>query len=197
MADVKIRLAQAGDAEAVAAIYREHVTDEAITPEIEPPTGHEMACRICDCGEFYPFLVCEVDGKVVAYAYACRHLEGDVFNWGANAATYVSKQVGGRGIGCALLDAMEETLRAMGVVNLYSVVIYNAKIEYFHLARGFSEVGRLREAAYKGGRWRDLAYFEKSLALHERSPQAVRPVQDVGVEKLAQIFEQARKRIKL
>jgi len=197
MASIQIRLAKETDADAIAAIYGEHVMDTAITTEVEPPTGHEMACRICTCKEFYPFLVCELDGEVVAYAYACRHLEGAVFDWGATASAYVSKGAGGHGIGPALLDALEEILRAMGVVNLYSVVIFNARSQYFHQARGFSEVGRLREAAYKGGKWRDLAYYEKSLALHEENPQAVRAVQEIEAAKLEKIFQQASRGIRL
>lgn len=191
MANIQIRLARETDAEAIAAIYSEHVVDTEAVLEVEPPTGHEMACKICDCGAFYPFLVCEIDGEVAAYAYACRHLEGAVFDWGATAATYVSKQMLGRGIGCALLDALEEALRAMGVVNLYSVVTYSAKSQYFHQARGYSEVGRLREAAYKGERWRDIAYYEKSLALHERNPQAVRSVHAIEAAELEKIFQKA------
>jgi len=197
MANIQIRLAKEVDSEAIAAVYGEHVTDTAIATEAKPPTGHEMACRICACAEFYPFLVCELDGKVVAYAYACRHLEGAVFDWGATASAYVSKRASGHGIGAALLDALEEILRAMGVINLYSVVIFSTRYQYFHQARGFSEVGRLREAAYKGGKWRDLAYYEKSLALHEGNPQAVRPIQEIEVEKLEKIFRQASRGIRI
>jgi len=197
MARIQIRLARETDSEAIAAIYGEHATDTAIATEIKPPTGHEMACRICTCGEFYPFLVCELDGEVAAYAYACRHLEGTVFDWGATASAYVSKKAAGHGIGRALLDALEEILRAMGVINLYSVVIFSTRNQYFHQARGFSEVGRLREAAYKGGQWRDLAYYEKSLALHEEDPQAVRSVHEIEGEKLEKIFGQASRGIRL
>jgi len=196
MANIQIRLATEADAEAIAAIYGEHVIEGESALEVEPPTGHEMACKICECREFYPFLVCEIAGEVAGYAYACRHLEGEAFAWGASAATYVSKEMLGRGIGCALLDALEETLRLMGVVNLYSVVTHSTKSQYFHQARGFSEVGRLREAAYKAGQWRDIAYYEKSLALHEESPQAVRPVGEVDARRLEKVFEKAGRRIK-
>jgi len=197
MAKIQIRLAKEADSEAIAAIHSEHIADTAIATEVKPPTGHEMACRICTCGEFYPFLVCEIDDKVIAYAHACRHLEGAIFDWGATATAYVSKSAAGHGIGRALLDALEEILRAMGVVNLYSVVIFSTRNQYFHQARGFSEVGRLREAAYKGGKWRDLAYYEKSLALHEENPEAPRAVHEIAAEKLEKIFQQVSRGIKL
>jgi len=197
MADIIIRPAKETDGEAIAGIYREYVINTAATLEIEPPTGHEMACRICNCAEFYPFLVCEVGDEVIAYAYACRQFEGAAFDWNASVSTYVSKPMSGKGIGRALLDALEEILRAMGIVNLYSLITYHAKSEYFHLARGFEEAGRMREAAFKQGRWRDLVQYEKILALHERSPQAPRPAREVEEAKIGKICQQAKRQIRL
>jgi len=197
MSNHKIRLARAEDAKQVAEIYQEYVENPAATLDLNPPTTEEMACRICTCGQFYPFLVCEVDGAVVAYAYAFRRFEEQAFDWGAFVSTYVSKSVGGRGIGRTLLDTLEEIMRAMGLVNMYSMVALSEKSKYFHLARGFSEVGRLREAAYKQGKWRDLAYYEKNLALHDQDPAQVKSVQALDEDMLEKIFQNAEKLINL
>jgi len=197
MANVQIRLAKPEDAASVARIYEEYMTHTTAALEIEPPTSQDIEQKICTCLKFYPFLVCEVDGEIVAYAYAFRRFEEQSFDWSVFISTYVTQSVGSKGIGRAMLAALEDTLREMGVVNLYALAIRNQKSEYFHMARGFAEAGRLREATYKDGRWRDLVYYGKSLALHETAPAPIRSVQTIATEDLEQIFTRARRGIKL
>ena len=197
MSTIILRMARPEDAAVVAEIYRDYVENTTASLELKPPTAAEMETRILTCGKIYPFLICELDGRVVGYAFASRHFEQSAFDWSASISTFVAKSVGSKGIGRALLDALEGLLRAMGVINLYSLVTYNERSEYFHLARGFSGVGRLREAAYKHGQWRDLAYYEKALALHEHPPKAVRPVLELDKAEVEGILNRAKKMIKL
>jgi len=197
MEKVQIRPAKAADCRAVAAIYHDYVVNTVASLELDPPTCDEMACRICACGEFYPFLVCEVEGKVAAYTHAGRHLEQPAFDWNATVSTYVEQTMSGKGIGRALLDALEGVLRVMGVINLYSAVTFHARSQYFHIANGFTEAGRFREVVYKQGMWRDLAYYEKSLALHDKTPAPVRSVKEIEAAQLQEICDRAAKRIRI
>jgi len=197
MATAKIRQARPQDAAQVAEICADYVENTASSLDTMPPTIGQMEARIRAAETMYPFLVCELDGRVVAYACAFRRFEEQSLDWSVFLSTFVTSDVGSRGIGRALLEALEEILRAMGVVNLYSLAAYNAQSEYFHQARGFTEAGRLREAIYKEGKWRDLAYYQKSLALHDTNPAPVRPIGDLDKAELEKVFRRAERGIRV
>ena len=68
-----LRPARPDDAAAIAAIYAHHVAHGTATFDTEAPTPADMAAsieRITGAG--CPFLVAEVDGAVIGYAYASR-----------------------------------------------------------------------------------------------------------------------------
>jgi len=195
MSTIDVRLARPEDAAEVAAVYADYVQNTTSALDLAPPTVEQIEGRICACGTTLPFLVALVDGKVVGYAYAFRRFEEQSFDWSVFISTYAT--IVGKGISRALLEALEETLRAMGIVNIYSIAVHNEKTQFFHLARGFTEAGRLREAIHKQGRWRDLAYYQKSLALHEDNPAPVKPVGELDAVTLEQIFTRAKRAIRL
>jgi len=196
MENLQIRLVRVEDAAQVVEIYADYVENTTASLEAAPPTFEQMEDRIRNSAAQYPFLVCELDGQVVAYAYVFRRFEEQSFDWSVFLSTFVASSVGSRGIGRALLDALEEILRIMGIVNIYSLAASNSRSEYFHLARGFTEAGRLREAIYKGGKWRDLAYYQKSIALHEKDPAPVRPLGALDEAELERIFRRAERGIR-
>jgi phosphinothricin acetyltransferase len=68
-----IRLATEGDAPQIAAIYAPVVCDTIISFETEPPSLEEIAQRVRNTLERYPWLVCERDGQVLGYTYAGAH----------------------------------------------------------------------------------------------------------------------------
>ncbi|MCL2567890.1 MAG: N-acetyltransferase family protein [Oscillospiraceae bacterium] len=195
MSTVQIRLARPEDAAGVAAVYAEYVENTTSALDTTPPTVEQMEARIRTSGATYPFLVCVADGKIVGYAYAFRRFEEQSFDWSVFISTYAT--IGGKGISRALLEALEEALRAMGIVNIYSIAVHNEKTQFFHLARAFTEAGRLREAIYKQDRWRDLAYYQKSLALHDTNPAPVKPIGELDEAVLAQICTRAQRAIRL
>ena len=60
-----IRPVQLSDATAIRAIYQPYVTETAITFEVDVPTVQEFESRITKTLTQFPYLVAEVDGKVV------------------------------------------------------------------------------------------------------------------------------------
>ena len=68
-----IRPVQLSDAAAIRAIYQPYVTETAITFEVDVPTVQEFESRITKTLTQFPYLVAEVDGKVVGYAYASTY----------------------------------------------------------------------------------------------------------------------------
>ena len=109
-----IRPVQLSDAAAIRAIYQPYVTETAITFEVDVPTVQEFESRITKTLTQFPYLVAEVDGKVVGYAYASTYYARAAYDWTTELSIYVAKEARGQGIGSALYTALEEELQARG-----------------------------------------------------------------------------------
>lgn len=166
-----IRSATTADAEALAAIYAPYVHDTAITFELDPPTATEFARRIEATLEHYPYLVAELDGAIVGYAYAGTFKAREAYAISAELSVYVDGSKRGKGVGKVLYNALERELSAMGVTNLYACIAYpRIEDEYltfasvrFHERMGFEIVGRFHGCARKFNRLYDMVWMEKIL----------------------------------
>ena len=156
-----IRFATPADAEALVAIYAPYILKTAITYEYEVPTIAEFARRIETYSAKYPYLVAELDGTPVGYAYACPLGSRPAFDWAVETAIYIREDCKGLGIGKALYEKLESILKAMGIRTMTAAVasvehedpyLTNASIA-FHLSMGFTPVGRftMRGASSGGG----------------------------------------------
>ena len=167
----RIRLAQALDAEAIAAIYRPYVDDTVISFETLTPDRQEMARRIIDTQPSYPWLVCEFDDRVTGYAYATRHRVRDAYRWSVDASVYIDQSYHRRGIGLALYTSLFGILAAQGFVNAYAgVTLPNPASVALHEAVGFTKVGVYQRVGYKFGAWHDVGWWQLTLKPHDKSP---------------------------
>ena len=91
-----IRQARPEDAAVLAGIYAPYVRDTAITFEYDPPDAAEFARRIRKTQEQFPYLVCEVDGKPQAYAYASHFHERAAFQLSLIHISSFSLKLGGK-----------------------------------------------------------------------------------------------------
>src|SRR5262245_6666037 len=113
--ETRIRLAAAGDAAEVAAIYRPYVTDAVTSFELEPPDVAEMGRRLEAVLAVAPWLVCEgAGGALRGYAYASRHRERAAYRWSVDVAVYVRVGHHRRGVGRALYRTLLSLLRLQG-----------------------------------------------------------------------------------
>ena len=77
-----IRAATRNDAPAVTAIYTHHVLHGTATFDTEPPPPSVMAEKITEMtGKGWPFLVAELDGRVVGYAYAAQFRDREAYRF--------------------------------------------------------------------------------------------------------------------
>ena len=67
---MEIRLATAGDAEAILAIYAPYVRNTSITFEYDVPEIGNFRSRIEQTLKYYPFLTAAEEGKIIGYSYA-------------------------------------------------------------------------------------------------------------------------------
>lgn len=138
--------------------------------------------------EKYPYLVAEMDGYVVGYAYAGRFVGRAAYDWSVETTIYLDRGMRGRGIGRRLYGALEEALKDMGVLNLNACIAYPEKEdEYltrssaeFHARLGYRQVGELRLCGYKFGRWYNMIWMEKLIGEHTSEPAAVAPYSAAG-----------------
>ena len=189
---ITLRFAVPADAEALVAIYAPYIRKTAITYEYEIPSVEEFARRIETYSAKYPYLVAELDGIPVGYAYACPLGSRPAFDWSVETAIYIREDCKGMGIGKSLYEKLEAILKAMGIRTMTAAVasveredpyLTNASIA-FHLRMGFTPVGTFHHAGCKFGRWYDLTWLEKAIGTYESNPPHPKTIGEVMGESL-------------
>lgn len=171
---MKIRSADATDADSVLEIYSHYVEETAITFECETPTLDEFAGRMTTTLQRYPYVVVEDGGRVEGYAYAGPLKERAAYDRSCEVSIYLARESRGRGYGRALYDELEKRLRDMGVLNLYACIAspieedeyLTNNSEQFHAHLGFVKVGEFHKCGLKFGRWYDVVWMEKIIGEH-------------------------------
>jgi phosphinothricin acetyltransferase len=159
------------DAAACAAIYAPHVEDSPISFEERAPGAAEMAERIERYSASHAWLVAELDGEVVGYAYACAHRERPAYRWAVDVSVYVAEGRQGRGVGAALYRALFERLRERGFrVAFAGVTLPNPASVALHESLGFAPIGVARGIGWKQGAWRDVGWWQLHLAPEAEDP---------------------------
>lgn len=167
--NINIRDVRESDIERLVEIYSYYVEETAVSFEYKTPTVEEFKRRIDRIQQKFPYLVCELDGKIVGYVYASAYSGREAYNWTVTMSIYLDKECRRMGIGSALYEAIEERLRAKGIVNTLAAVAYiEEEDEYltkdsvkFHLQSGYEQVAHMKNVGKKFDRWYDLLWFQK------------------------------------
>lgn len=179
-----IRLAEARDGDALAAIYRPAVTEAAISFELDPPDGAEMARRVERITARTPWLVCvsgDTGGEVLGYAYASPHRDRAAYQWSVEVSAYVRSDMHRSGIARALYTSLFAILTHQGFRNAYAgITLPNAPSVGFHASMGFTPVGVYRGVGYKRGAWHDVAWLERPLAARVGEPAPPTPLPGIA-----------------
>ncbi len=171
----EIRIANADDGAAVAAVYRPYVEDSAISFETDPPDAVEMTKRIETTLQRYPWLVCLDGADVVGYAYASEHKTRAAYRWAADVSVYLRHDVHRRGLGRGLYTALFRLLVAQNLVNAYAgITLPNPKSVGLHEALGFRRVGVYERVGFKSGSWRDVGWWQLALQPWPSTPDEPR-----------------------
>ena len=159
-----IRPVQLSDAAVIRAIYQPYVTETAITFEVDVPTVQEFESHITKTLTQFPYLVAEVDGKVVGYAYASTYYARAAYDWTTELSIYVSKEARGHGIGSDLYTALEEELQARGYLRfLACIAVPNEASISMHEKRGYVQVAHFPKIGYKFNKWHDIVWMQKTI----------------------------------
>ena len=145
-------------------IYSPYIKNTVITFETEIPTIEEFTARIESIKNNYPYLVCEMNGKVVGYAYASKHGERSAYKYSIDVSIYVDMNYQHNGIGKALYSHLFESLKSYDFYTAYAcITLPNEKSINLHKAFGFHEVGTFHNVGYKMEKWLDVIWLEKQL----------------------------------
>lgn len=188
MSTITIRDAKLEDAKRLVEIYGYYVEHTVITFEYETPSVEEFQERMRHIMERYPYLVIKVDGKVEGYAYAGAFVGRAAYDWSCELTIYLDHNREKCGLGRKLYEALEASLKKMGILNLYACIGYpQVKDEYltknsaqFHAHLGFETVGTFQKCGYKFERWYDMIWMEKIIGAHQIPQVNIIPYKDLG-----------------
>lgn len=158
-----IRLATSADSDAILGIYAPYI-DTSITFEEEAPTREAFQARTDGVLAAHPYLVAELDGKVVGYAYAHELRERGAYRWNSELSVYLAPAAQGHGLGAVLYHALIELCAAQGIKAVYGIVTSpNDPSQRLHENLGFEVMGHQRHAGFTCGQWHDVTWYVKFL----------------------------------
>ena len=159
-----IRQARQADAQSMLAIYRPFIEHTVVSLETVEPSEAEFAQRIDATQSEHEWLVAELDGVVIGFAYGSKHRSRGAYQTSCEVSAYVSDAVQGRGIARLLYERLFERLVELGYCNaLAGIVMPNNTSVAFHVAMGFTLVGVYHHVGFKHGAWHDVAWYERIL----------------------------------
>lgn len=165
-ADAAVRSVGAEDLSTVADIYAHYVLNSVATFEEVPLTQDGWRRRLeAITAEGLPFLVAEVDGKVMGYAYGTRWRPRPAYRHTVEDCIYIAPEAVGRRIGTRLLQALLAGCEAAGRRQAIAVIVAGADPASVALHRrcGFTEAGRLTAVGFKHDHWLDTILMQRSL----------------------------------
>jgi len=175
---IYLRNASLSDAGRILDIYRYYVEHTAVSFECEAPSLEEFTARMQGIMETFPYIVICEDDRTEGYAYAKPFVGREGYRWSCETSIYLDRTAHRRGLGRRLYEALEEALRAMGVLNMYARIAYPEKEDEwlttnsadFHAHLGFVKAGEYHKCAYKFGRWYNMICMEKEIGAHSGKP---------------------------
>jgi len=163
---VRIRPAEAADAEAIRIIYNHEVQRSTATFDLVPRSVDEQRAWLASRSGAFSVLVAVAERpgsseEVLGFASVSPYKERAAYRTTVEDSVYVRADVQGRGIGKQLLTALLDNAEASG---FHAVM---ARIEAgrtasraLHEACGFTLVGVERQVGRKFNRWLDIALMQ-------------------------------------
>ncbi|MFE2427509.1 GNAT family N-acetyltransferase [Streptomyces sp. NPDC059373] len=170
--DVQVRPGREEDLEALTELYNHYVRETPITFDLEPLTPEQRRPWLVSHPEDGPYrllVACEAvrgpnPGRILGYATSSPFRPKAAYATSVEVTVYLAPDVGGRGIGTLLYEALFEALATEDLHRAYAGVAQpNEASERLHARFGFRPVGVYREVGRKFGRYWDVAWYEKEL----------------------------------
>ncbi len=168
-----IRPSREGDIQAITSIYAKYVLEGTGTFEVDPPAAPDMANRRSEVlARGLPYLVAEIAGTVVGFAYCNWFKPRPAYRFSAEDSVYVAAQAHKTGVGRALLAELVAESERAGIRKLIAVIgdSRNTASIALHRSQGFCVVGVLTACGWKFDQWLDVVMMERSVGLGQTAP---------------------------
>jgi len=160
-----IRAASNSDAEAICAIWNPVIRDSEITFNAILKTPADIAQMIADKTRAgHGFLVADGVDALQGFATYGQFRAGIGYTRTMEHTVVLPPDTRGKGIGRALMAAIEDHARTGGAHSIFAGVSSgNPAGVVFHERLGYVHAGTLRQVGWKFGRWYDLHLMQKML----------------------------------
>jgi phosphinothricin acetyltransferase len=168
-----LRDATPGDLPAMTAIYAHHVLHGAGTFEEVPPDEAEMARRVAAVqDQGWPWLVAEEGGQILGFAYLSQFRPRSAYRHAGEDSVYVRDDIRGQGVGKELVAALLRRGEECGFRQVFAVIGDSENVGSIglHVSLGFRQVGVMRSAGAKFGRWLDVVTMQRAIGRGDRDP---------------------------
>jgi len=142
------------------------VLDGTASFELEPPDAEELARRrAAILADGFPYLVGELDVRIVGYAYAGKYRPRPAYRYVVEDSIYIAPDCQGKGVGKALLTRLITDCETLGMRQMIAVIgdSLSAGSINLHRALGFTHAGTVRNVGFKHGRWLDQVIYQRAL----------------------------------
>ena len=162
MAELTVRLAELGDAEAIRAIYNTEVTTSTSTFDLVPRSlGQQEEWLAARSGAFSALVAVDEEDAVVGFGSLSPYKERAAYRTTVEDSVYVDPSHQGEGVGTALLTGLIEIARTSGFHTVMArIEASGTASRALHSRCGFELVGIEREVGRKFNRWLDVAVMQ-------------------------------------
>ena len=160
-----IRPARAADAPALAALLNHWIVNTAVTFNPVPKTPDDILAMIAaKAADGHAFLVAEEKAEIIGQASYGQFRGGQGYRTCMEHSISLLPGTPHKGIGRALLTAIEDHARSQGAHQMIAGVSgENADGRVFHARMGYRVLATIPEAGFKFGRYMDLVLMQKFL----------------------------------
>jgi phosphinothricin acetyltransferase len=157
----------ASDGEALARIYNHYISNTIVTFEETPVDAADMAGRFAEVSASgLPWIVAEWNGVAVGYAYASKWKKRPGYRFSVESTVYLAPSAIGRGLGRQLYEQLMHLLEQQPIhLVIGGIALPNEASVALHERMGFEKVAHFREVGLKFGRWIDVGYWQRMLAV--------------------------------
>ncbi|WP_420387224.1 GNAT family N-acetyltransferase [Roseivirga sp.] len=175
-----IRLVRLSDAAQILEIYGPIVINTAISFEIEVPSEEEFQERIRAYSATAPWLVAELNNRIIGYAYATAHRSRQAYQWNQEVTVYVHQEYRRFGVAKKLYLLLLNMLRSMNYEKAIAVItLPNEASVAFHQNLGFQHIGDMSNIGFKHGQWYNTSWWDYKLQPNNSPPQPLKSLIEV------------------
>lgn len=167
MSGVTFRPVQGADAAALVEIYNHYVTTSTVTFDLDPWTEIDMTHKMDAVAALsMPFIVVEIDGDLVGYAYLSTWREKCAYETTMENTLYLREDARGMGLGALLLEELMQRGATAGVREVIAVISNTPHATpsiRLHEKAGFVRVGEMNNVGRKFDEWIGVVMMQRSL----------------------------------